>query len=121
MAGNKIRRWRVDPDLGFQTSTGEVIFHCSDEAIGAALTDGVAITQRMGGTLVLRTARQPTDMRGEAITTRAVVEWLPSLNAEEGNERAVELSEVPPLVEPEPEPLDPEGELDEDAVTAEIG
>lgn len=67
------------------------------------------ILQTMGGSLIVRTGRQPTDMVGEAVTTHAVCEWIPHVHAsasiedrvEEGSEQPVGIDVIPDVLEDE--------------------
>lgn len=101
----------MEPDYVFRSSNGTpfqlddgsvlVGFQaCSTEALMAEIADGVAIMQRLGGSVAIQSARQPTDIPGEAITTGAFVRWIPHPGAEVGSERVVQLPELAPSVEP---------------------
>jgi hypothetical protein len=68
------------------------------EALLAAMYDAATILDIMGGVISVVTARHPTDLEGEMVTTGAVVEWRQMVKTKarpENFEQATELPSTP--------------------------
>lgn len=104
-----IRRWVVEAE----PDTGVV----DRQRLVEAVLEGEAIQWRLGGVLTIMHNRQKTGFPGEALSTRAVIEWKDRVDARLSEERGPDVLDavaaveavaeqpgvdIPPIPEPDP-------------------